>query len=71
MHFEEMECLKVEGGIVTPELSCEECISGDVNHISTLVSEDTGYAWTEKSIAYKTNVMQILFMDHLIFITMN
>lgn len=48
MHFEEMECLKVEGGIVTPELSCEECISGDVNHISTLISEDTGHAWTEK-----------------------
>lgn len=48
MHFEEMECLKIEGGIVTPELSCAECISGDVNHISTLISEDTGYAWTEK-----------------------
>lgn len=44
MYFDEMECLKVKGGIVTQELSCdgEECISGDVNHISTLISEDTG-----------------------------
>lgn len=45
MYFDEMECLKVERGLVTPELSCdgEECISGDVNHISALKSEDTGY----------------------------
>lgn len=41
-----MECLKVEGGIVTPELSCdgEEYVSGYVNHVSTLVSENRGYA---------------------------
>lgn len=50
MILEEMECLKAEGEIGTSELSCdgEEWVSRDVNHISTLISKDRGYAWIKE-----------------------